>query len=251
MAFPKITKIIDGSQIKIEQKFLVKKYELMLDRIKCVGCGQCSIVCPKDAIVFGPAAAVYESKPKDLNASVVDSIDPKKCVYCGTCQAFCPFDAIHVSEDGVPIKTADLKIVSEHAIPHLDGKKVKCNRIKRDANIYWEGKLEVTYKMPATEAEFKQYHMNKCPGDCHKCEKICPTEAISFKDAAEGWKLKKHIVVDDELCVKCGACELVCPQTNFAVSWTKINISGPYNDIFWEPIKQRLLDQKVKFVGEK
>ena len=75
MSFPKLSKIVDESQIKIEHKFLVKKYELMLDRLKCVGCGQCSIVCPRDAILFGPAAAVYESKPKNLNAAVVDTID--------------------------------------------------------------------------------------------------------------------------------------------------------------------------------
>ena len=100
MAFPKVTKIIDNTQIKIQEKYLVKKYELILDRLKCVGCGQCSIVCPKEAILFGPAAAVYENKPKDLNAAVVDTIDPDKCIYCGNCVIFCPFDAIHLHEDG-------------------------------------------------------------------------------------------------------------------------------------------------------
>ena len=247
MAFPKISKIIDGSQIKIQQKFLVKKYELMLDRYKCVGCGQCSIVCPKDAIQFGPAAAVYESKPKDLNASVVDSIDPEKCVYCGTCQYFCPFDAIHIFEDGVQVKTEELEISKEHALPKLEAKKVKCSRIKRDAKVYWEGDFKVTFKMPATQEEFKQYYMHKCPGDCHKCEKICPTDAISFFSVEEGWKLKALIKVDKELCIRCGACELVCPQDNFKITWSKINTSGPYNEIFWGPIKQKLLEQKVIF----
>jgi 4Fe-4S ferredoxin len=248
--FPKISKIVDDTQIKIEQKFLVKKYNLVLDRLKCVGCGQCSIVCPKDAILFGPAAAVYDSKPKDLNASVVDTIDPNKCVYCGTCQYFCPFDAIHVFEDGEIIEDEKLKIIENNALPKLESKKVRCSHIKRDAKVYWEGTIEVTYKVQADQTEFKQYYLNKCPGDCRKCEKICPTDAITFRSEADAWDSKVLIDIDDELCIKCGACALVCPQENYKVEWTKVITTGPYNDIFWSPIKEKLLSQKVRFTPE-
>lgn len=248
MPFPKLTKVIDDSQIKMEHKYLVKKYELILDRMRCVGCGQCSTVCPKDAIMFGPASSAYENKPKELNAAVIEAVDPEKCVMCGTCVAFCPFDAIHLYEDGEKVKEESLKIIEKHAIPHLDSTSVFCSHLGRDSRVYWEGNIEVTFKMHPEKNDFKQYYLNKCPGDCHKCDKICPTEAIKFKDLEAAWKSKILIDIDDKKCIKCGACQLVCPQDNFKVKWTKVKTSGPYNQIFWDPLHEKLLDQRVVFI---
>lgn len=245
MTFPKRSKTIDDSQVAITHKYLVKKFDLVLDRMKCTGCGQCSIVCPKDAILFGPAAAVYESKPKDLNASVVDTVDPDKCVMCGTCVVFCPFDAISLYEDGEPVKTETLEIVKQNSLPTMEIEKVQCSKIGREASVYWDGEIKVTYEMHPTKDEFKKYYMNQCPGDCHKCEQICPTEAITFKEFENAWEAKDLIEIDDDKCIKCSACQNVCPQENFKVTWTKINTTGPYNQIFWDPIKARLLKQEV------
>lgn len=250
MSFPRTKKIIDESEIKIQSKYLVNKYELVLDRLKCVGCGQCSIVCPKDAILFGPAAAVYENKPKDLNAAVVDTVDEEKCVYCGTCVYFCPFDAIHLYKDGEKVPVEEMLITTEHSLPKLEGKKVFCDNLNREAHIFWDGKIEVTYKMHESKDEFDKYYTNKCPGDCHKCDEICPTDAIKFPDKETAWTTKELIKVDDEKCIKCSACMLVCPQDNFKVQWTEIDTSGPFNQIFWGPIEEKLLEQKVVFTKD-
>jgi ferredoxin len=249
--FPKLSKTIDPTQIKIQQKYLVKKYDLVLDRLRCTGCGVCSIVCPKEAILFGPAAATYGDKMPKTGGSAIEMIDPKKCVYCGTCSAMCPFDAIHVYEDGDKMTPEQMKILEKHALPKLEGKSTYCSRLKRDAKVYWDGELKVTYQMPSDEKEFKQYYLNKCPGDCHKCEDICPTQAIKFLSLEETLKTKQHIVVDDEKCIKCGACANVCPQSNFKNKWTKIHTSGAYNEIFWTPIETKLLEQKVIMTQEK
>ncbi|MBM3285299.1 MAG: 4Fe-4S dicluster domain-containing protein, partial [Candidatus Aminicenantes bacterium] len=50
----------------------------------------------------------------------------------------------------------------------------------------------------------------KCVG-CLLCKKGCPVEAIS------GERKKLH-VIDQELCIKCGACFEVCPPKVKAVS---------------------------------
>ena len=231
MAFPKLSKIIDESQIKIEHKYLVKKYELMLDRLKCVGCGQCSIVCPQDAILFGPASRVYETKSKELNAAVVDSIDVDLCVMCGTCVYFCPFDALDLIFDGEKVKIEDMDISKFHSLPKLESKIVNCSNIKRDAKIYWEGETKVTYEIEKDEVEFKKNYLNKCPGDCNKCKDICPTDAITFKEMADAWESKILIEIDDEKCINCSACMLVCPQDYFKTTWSEIHHKGSFNEM--------------------
>ena len=241
MLFPKLSKIVDESQIKIEHKFLVKKYELMLDRLKCTGCGQCSIVCPRDAILFGPASRVYETKSKTLNAAVVDSIDVDLCVMCGTCVYFCPFDALDLLFDGEKVKIEDMDISKFHSLPKLESKIVNCSNIKRDAKVYWEGETKVTYEIEKDEAEFKKNYLNKYPGDGNIFKEICPTDAIKIKEMADAWESKILIEIDDEKCINCSACMLVCPEDYFTTTWSEIHTSGPYNDMFWDPIKEKTL----------
>jgi len=50
-----------------------------VDKDKCIHCGGCVGICPKDAIT--------------LRETVIE-IDKKKCINCGTCAKFCPAGAI-------------------------------------------------------------------------------------------------------------------------------------------------------------
>jgi len=254
MSFPKKVAKSDGGELSIGLKFVNKTFELKVDRLKCVGCGVCSIVCPKSAILLGPLAATLDKDVSAPNKDVatmetdtfrMDLLNSEKCVYCGTCTYFCPFDAIHLYENNELVPPNELVVVQSKALPELDGKPTFCSRLNRNANVYWEGKINVLHKVKDNLTEFKMEYLHTCPGDCRKCEKICPVEAISFKPLAEAFESKKMINLDEEKCIKCGACVRVCPSKNYSLERLKINFKGAYNKIFWDPIHKRLLQDKI------
>jgi 2-oxoglutarate ferredoxin oxidoreductase subunit delta len=59
------------------------------------------------------------------------------------------------------------------------------------------------------EKRVVQYN-DRCKG-CDYCRLACPAEAISITEEinAKGYRTMK---IDEELCTKCGACYLVCPD---------------------------------------
>ncbi len=59
---------------------------LQLDKEKCIGCGQCAVICPHRLL------SVIDKK------AVIDDVD--LCMECGACQTNCPTRAITV-EPGV------------------------------------------------------------------------------------------------------------------------------------------------------
>ena len=120
MSFPKRYATNDDTQIHIEQKYLVEKYELVLDRERCVSCGQCAIVCTHDAIVFHPPEKAAEHTSEETKVSMIDYIDENKCVYCGVCTIFCPFDAIYLMKNGEKVEPEKLRVNEFHSLPHLE-----------------------------------------------------------------------------------------------------------------------------------
>jgi 4Fe-4S ferredoxin len=186
-----------------------------------------------------------------MGGLAIHRIDANECVYCGACQVFCPFDAIHITKNDERIPTEELTIVKEHAVPKLQTRKQKCIRIKRDALVYWAGEIKFTQQVPQSDPEFAAFYLNRCPANCSRCEDVCPTDAIRIRSEKDANKSKVIIDLDEELCIKCGACARVCYLGFWKISWQQIQKDGAYNAIFWDPIENKLLNHAAVLDNQK
>ena len=57
----------------------------MIDKEKCIACGQCVNICPVNAIFFD----------KDGKAKIKKDV----CIRCGACQSICPTQAIDITKE--------------------------------------------------------------------------------------------------------------------------------------------------------
>lgn len=59
----------------------------------------------------------------------------------------------------------------------------------------------------------------KCVG-CRKCGKVCPTEAITYREPPPGHTKGKQVAaIDDALCIGCGECVAACPEQAIPINW--------------------------------
>ena len=64
-------------------RYLEDVVSLQLDQQKCIGCGQCAIVCPHRVFTV-----------TDRLARITDR---DRCIECGACRRNCPVEAIEVT----------------------------------------------------------------------------------------------------------------------------------------------------------
>ncbi len=228
MSFPKITRSISKELEHVKVQFLKESLELILDRTKCVGCGTCARVCPKEAILRGPVAAARRFP--NLEDIIPEIYNPKKCVFCGTCVVMCPFSALKLKKDGELIELSDIQIVKENVVPKLEFETKKITDIsgvERIAKVYINGEISIVDE--------------ECAGGCQACADVCPSGAITIpKKSDKGWETVPNVVVDPEKCIFCGSCDNACPTGAIKLKLIDIKTSGEFSKLFWEPLIERL-----------
>jgi 4Fe-4S ferredoxin len=186
----KLIKTEKDNELVIERILHAKNYMLILDRDRCLGCGICKEVCPKEAIEIKIAPKVDQEKAE---LPVID-IDEQKCHFCGICNSICPFGALKLKVDGEQL----IPVIKTESFPQL------IREIKIDTE--------------------------KCEAGCVECEEACPLKLIKVsvltpegeevKDV-ESWPNKENLRVvldlDDEHCPCCRLCEMRCPDDAISV----------------------------------
>ena len=166
--------------IKIEEGIAV------IDESKCVMCGKCIEVCPKNLIVRKPfnQEVVVECNSKDFGKTVKQKCSVG-CMGCGICAKVCPFDAIVIENniakidytkctqcmvcvEKCPTKVIKGDIKNRRKVEIIKDLCIGCTICKKQC------------KFDAIEGELKEKHtvnIEKCVG-CQKCLEKCPKKAI-------------------------------------------------------------------------
>ena len=167
-----------------------RHYSLILDKNKCVGCGICMEICPREAIQVTRTPKADGEKAKK---PTVD-ISPEKCHYCGMCEAVCPFGALRIKVNGKPV----ISVIRTESFPQL------IRQIKID--------------------------QKKCGLECLDIEEACPLDNIKISVSSPDGKevtdinsklnkknLKVKIEIDKESCPCCRFCETKFPDGTIRV----------------------------------
>ena len=225
--YPKYSTKMENDTVIMEQRLLKKVSNLVLNTTKCTGCGICSEVCPKEAIVLGLVGAVRRGAVTDEAAI---SVDPAKCSYCGVCTILCPFDALEVRVDGEP----SLPIKEQEGFPEYDftaeideNKCVRCttcseacprDAIVRDIPVYEGEVADGAKRQTALDAETTLVVDKEKCNVCGICASLCPALKIKrIPFTAEKVGSAGEVVWDESLCNACRVCAEACPTDAITV----------------------------------
>ena len=245
----KLLKKEDSNKLVVERILHTKNYCLTLDKNKCTGCGICEQICPREAIqttvtkkkegkkAKHPTLNINEEKCNfcgmcdaicpfgaltvQINGEhvrpVVESesfpelvrninIDQSRCnVKCKELEEVCPLDLIQVS-----VLTPDGKEVPDMSkVTNKENLQVKVEIDKDSCPCCRLCETKVPNSVVHVEKMFNgnlKINQEKCPEGCSDCVDVCPIPGVLvLSDSGK-------VQVNEQNCVYCGVCKLVCPN---------------------------------------
>ncbi|MFQ6086770.1 MAG: 4Fe-4S binding protein [Candidatus Bathyarchaeia archaeon] len=241
-------------KLVLERKTLDMRHTLILDEDRCVGCGICETICPEEAPKLSPPVT---REGRLVQKPSVD-FEADRCTFCGECVDLCPTSAIKIEINGEPrvpvfeveafpvlrkmvaidakkcwygAITAACEVMCQKECP-TDAIDVTVERIGKDSAgrivdfkvleekcIFCrqceyacpEGAIYVTKPVGGS----LRLDTNLCPEGCQICADACPSEAISIDEDGK-------LVIKEEFCIYCGACQQVCPENAIKVKRTQV-----------------------------
>jgi len=219
----------EDRKLVIERVMYTKKYTLIFNRDKCVGCTLCRDLCHTAAITLTEKQNVEGEK---VSHAIVD-VDEEKCDHCGMCEAICPFGAVTHLLNEQPI----IAVVKTESFPTLIREvEVDLNKCQKDCTDCADACPLEIIKVDTSKPDVKiqtgycptcmwcqvacpteaihvrkifngniKIHQEKCPEGCTVCLDVCPVNALHLEDDG-------NVYEDNMYCVYCGACEKVCPE---------------------------------------
>ena len=66
------------------------QFATRIDQARCIGCGRCYKVCPRDVLDLVEREGTDDDADDDDNMMVMSLANPLDCIGCGSCGRVCP-----------------------------------------------------------------------------------------------------------------------------------------------------------------
>ena len=257
----KLTFTETEEQMIIERILYTRRYSLILDKNRCVGCEICQIICPREAIEIIKPVKTEGEKLKHPSIKV----DEKKCSFCGICDAICPLGAFALKING----DETVPVLEKESFPHLirqvevDESKCpsdcdECQKacpfnliqvskdekgiVKVDVDVdHCPGCRLCELKCPEGAVRVKKIfsgiiriNQEKCPEGCRDCVDVCPVPGVlTVSDYGK-------VEVNEYCCIYCGVCKIVCPVEDALTLKRTVIAHAPVQSGAWNSALEKL-----------
>jgi len=178
--------------------------KLIYEKEKCVGCGNCVIVCPLNL-----SLEVRAKGGKGGNVVKVKdgTLEVEECPVCGLCVRFCPFNALKLETNTIKEFERSIEIFEETKEKVEKKKEVKKKIKKYSLNSELVRKIEIYIECLSTGLLRRIFE---------ESAEITQAEIKNLIDVFERrgdvFGILEEQIIENDLCSLCGACYSACPE---------------------------------------